>query len=273
VSYSTLLVHLDAAGPNRNVLVAAASLAQQNDARIIGVAACQPIQIGMDAADATGAIFTLERELAEQALQAVEAEFRACAAIQPFVLEWRPISTMDPVSHVVAQEARSADLLIASARFGPANNAARHADAGELILHAGRPVLMVPDSPSTSRFNTVVIAWAETRECRRAVVDALPILKRAERVVVVEVASAPADTQFQSQDVVAWLARHRVNADQIIAQPSGSTAASLALIAGEQDADLIVAGAYGHTRLREWTFGGVTRDLLLRDNRCALLSH
>lgn len=273
MSYSTLLVHLDAGGPNAHVLGLASSLAQQHDARIIGIAACQPIPIAMSAADATGAICTLECELAEQALETAEAEFRAFAPIQPFVLEWRPISTMDPVSHVVAQEARSADLLIVSARFGPTSNAARHADAGDLILRAGRPVLVVPDRPATSRFNTAVIAWAETRECRRAVADALPILKRAKRVVVVEVASAPTDAQFQSRDVVAWLARHGISADQVIAQPNGSTAASLASIASEQGADLIVAGAYGHNRLREWTFGGVTRDLLLRDNRCALLSH
>lgn len=274
MTYTTMLVHLDAGGPNAHVLEVAASLAKQYDAKVIGVAACQPIQMGtLTGDDFTGQIVAMEREAAEESLKRAEAEFHAFAPVQPFVLEWRSISTMDPIAHVIAEEARSADLVIASAKYGPVSNKERHADAGELILRAGRPVLIVPDRPATSRFTKVLVAWAETRECRRAIVDALPILKRAERVMVVEVAREPADARFPSKDVVAWLARHGITADQIIAKSSGNDAGSLAVIAAEQDAELIVAGAYGHNRLSEWTFGGVTRDLLLRDNRCALVSH
>jgi len=273
VTYTTLLVHLDAGGPNAHVLDVAASLAQQYDAKVIGIAACQPLQMASIYGDFTGELIALERETAEDVLKLAEAEFRAFAPIQPYVLEWRPISTMDPIAHAIAQEARSADLVIASAKFGPISNKERHADAGELILRAGRPVLIVPDRPATSRFTNVLVAWAETRECRRAVVDALPILKHAERVVVVDVAREPADARFASQDVVAWLARHGVSADQIVARLGDDVAGTIAIIAAEEDAELIVAGAYGHSRLSEWAFGGVTHDLLLRDRRCALLSH
>ena len=226
--YSTLLVHLDAGGSNAHVLDVAANLAKQFTAKIIGVAASRPIQIGTLGDDSTGQLVAMERDAAEGSLKLAEAEFRACAAIQPYILEWRSLSTMDPIAHVLAEQARSADLLIASARPGPESSAERNADVGELIVRAGRPVLVVPESPAPSRFDKIVIAWAETRECRRALVDALPFLVAADEVAVV---------------------------------------------AAEEDAELIVAGAYGHNRLREWAFGGVTRDLLLRANRCALLSH
>lgn len=273
MSYSTLLVHLDARGPNTHVLTVAAHVAQQHHAKIIGMAACQPKRTGTLDGDFIGQFMGLEHEIAEEELKVAEAEFRDFGPIQAFVLDWRAAASMEPIAQAVADEARSADLVIASVRSGPESNASRHADVGELILRAGRPVLVVPESSVTSRFATVMVAWAETRECRRAISDAIPLLKSAERVVLVQIASVPGDARGRSQDVLAWLARHGVNADQVIRQSTGDDAEGVAAVAVELGADLIVAGAYGHNRLREWMFGGVTRDLLLRDDRCALLSH
>ncbi|MEO5865677.1 MAG: universal stress protein [Sphingomonas sp.] len=103
--------------------------------------------------------------------------------------------------------------------------------------------------------------------------DALPFLKGAERVVVVGVGADATDRSVSITDVVGWLSRHGINADRIISHAVGGCAATLASIASDHDIDLIAPGAYGHNRLREWAFGGVTRDLLLRANCCALLSH
>jgi nucleotide-binding universal stress UspA family protein len=273
VTYSTLLAHLDGGQSNEPVLAMTASLAEQYKARVIGIAACQPMQIGVAGGDFTGGLAVLERDIVDNELKRAQAEFQACAEIQPFVLEWRSSETLSPVSHIVADEARCADLVITSLCTGASRNALTHADTGELIIRAGRPVLVVPDKPAASCFETVIVAWADTRECRRAVMDALPILKRAERVVVVEVTPTLTEARSQTRDVVAWLSRHAIGAGQIVAPAKGNHAHSLALIAGEHGADLVVAGAYGHNRLREWAFGGVTRDLLLRLNICALLSH
>jgi nucleotide-binding universal stress UspA family protein len=273
VTYSTLLVHLDGGQTNVPVLAIAATLAEQYDAKVIGIAACQPMQIGTAGGDFTGGLAVLERDIVDNELKRAQAEFRTCAEIQPFVLEWRATETLSPVSHIVADEARCADLVITGLHSGASRNALTHADAGELIVRAGRPVLVVPDNPAPGRFETVVVAWADTRECRRAVSDALPILKRAERVIIAEVTSTLTEARSQTKDVAAWLLRHAISADQIVARAKGNHAESLALIAGEHGADVIVAGAYGHNRLREWAFGGVTRDLLLHINICALLSH
>jgi nucleotide-binding universal stress UspA family protein len=273
MSYSTVMVHLDAGGPNSFVLEAAAKVAKGQDAKVIGVAACQPMQIASSADDATGATIALECEIANANLDRAEQEFRAFAAIEPFVLEWRSINTMEPVAHAIADDARCADLLIASACQGHLSNTTSHANIGDLIVRAGRPVLVVPEGPAPATFAKIFVAWADTRECRRAVADALPFLAQAAKVIVVEIAAESQRARSPTHDVVAWLGRHKVSADRIVYKPHGNIADSLAILAREQEADLIVAGAYGHNRLREWAFGGVTRDVLLRENRCAFLSH
>ncbi len=123
--------------------------------------------------------------------------------------------------------------------------------------------------------DAVVIGWKDTRETRRAVVDALPLLRHAGRVAVVEVASEedlPA-ARTRLDDVVAWLKRHGVVAHSVAAPAAGDDATRLDGIVLEHGAGLLVAGAYGHNRLREWTLGGVTRTVLKHPGRCSLLSH
>jgi len=74
-------------------------------------------------------------------------------------------------------------------------------------------------------------------------------------------------------DVAGWLARHGVVADVIVPEAVDDAAERLDLIASDLGADVVVAGAYGHTRLGEWLFGGVTRDLVTRSTRCSMLVH
>jgi nucleotide-binding universal stress UspA family protein len=124
-------------------------------------------------------------------------------------------------------------------------------------------------------FGRVVIGWKDTRESRRAVSDALPLLKKAGHVSVVAIADeADFDSvRLQLGDVVSWLGRHGVVAEALVSTSTGDDANRLNDIAWEQGAGVIVAGAYGHSRFREWALGGVTRDLLLRGDRCSLVSH
>jgi nucleotide-binding universal stress UspA family protein len=120
-----------------------------------------------------------------------------------------------------------------------------------------------------------MVGWKDTRESRRATLDALPFLKRAAHVTVVEIAgedNLPA-ARSHLRDVIAWLRCHGVEAEPIAAPSSGNDATQLIAIARDQGATITVAGAYGHSRLREWALGGVTRDLLLSPDRCSLLSH
>lgn len=272
MTYSTLLVHLDGARSNAAVLDAAATLAMQYDSRVIGIAACQPVPIGAGHGYLDSAIAVLERDIVIDELARTKVEFYAHAGLKPHVLEWRAIPALINVAHIVAGEARCADLIVTSAGPTP-GDPATHADTGDLILRAGRPVLVVPDADVTADFQTIVVAWTDTRECRRAITDALPMFHRANRVILVEASDDPIGAGKGIKDVIGWLKQHGIDADRINSRINGTPTETLAAIATEVKADLVVAGAYGHSRIREWAFGGVTRDLLLQERRCTLLSH
>jgi nucleotide-binding universal stress UspA family protein len=121
-----------------------------------------------------------------------------------------------------------------------------------------------------------VIGWKDTREARRAVCDALPFLPRAKHVTIVEVCQARAEGSVARHvnDVADYLARHGISSDpRVIPDRDFSAAQQLTDLAQAEGADLLVVGAYGHRRLGEWFFGGVSRDLLAASPICCLMSH
>ena len=106
--------------------------------------------------------------------------------------------------------------------------------------------------------------------------DALPFLHEAKRVTVMEICENDQIevARLQLDDVVLYLARHRIKAEgRIEMQARGSGADQIIEFAENEDADLLVMGAYGHSRLNEWIFGGMTRDLLTSSPICCLMSH
>ena len=122
----------------------------------------------------------------------------------------------------------------------------------------------------------IAIAWKDVREARRAVRDALPFLRQAESVMIVEISEGGEGDQAQRhvKDVADYLARHRIDiiAERVRPAEVSVTDALLRLI-HDENVDLVVSGAYGHSRLGEWVFGGVTRDLLVQSPVCCLMSH
>jgi len=139
----------------------------------------------------------------------------------------------------------------------------------------GRPVLVVPAAADELKLEQVVIGWKDTRETQGAALDALPLLKKAAHVTVVEICAEReiAAARTRVEDVVGWLKAHGVVAKPLASPSTGDDASLLNAIAQERGANMVVAGAYGHSRLREWVLGGVTRDLLLRGKNFSLLSH
>jgi nucleotide-binding universal stress UspA family protein len=207
-------------------------------------------------------------EHAKNAKNAVDAAQRrnGCA------YEWREIDG-EAVSTTVLHS-RYADLVVSSQ--------GRAEDEGyddyiteELIMGSGRPTLVVP---SYGKFPTVgervLVAWNRTREAARAVHDALPILRKAKAVRIMEINPDRGDTHVAGADIALHLARHGVKAE------AGSTSAEdikagdvLLSRAADLGADLIVMGAYGHSRLREYTFSGMTLHLLRHMTVPVLMSH
>jgi nucleotide-binding universal stress UspA family protein len=188
-------------------------------------------------------------------------------------VEWR--TALELPYELVSREARAADLVIVGARH-TGGNMQDLADPGVILLRAGRPVLVVPDTVAPLQLRRVVVAWKDTRESRRAVRDALPFLQEAKEVLLVEVGEDESQSQAKKNlaDVAAYLVRHRVIvAAEVWRRPRRPVVAELLDVVEEEKADLIVAGSYGHSRLGEWIFGGVTRELLSASPVCCLLSH
>jgi nucleotide-binding universal stress UspA family protein len=137
-------------------------------------------------------------------------------------------------------------------------------------------VLVVPPGIDTLRAERVVIGWKDSREARRALQDSLPLLHEAKFVAVVEVCEKgiEAIARRRVDDVAGYLTRHRISVGSVLAaHAEGSVADELLRVAKAEGADLIVTGAYGHSRLGEWIFGGVTRDLLASSPVCCLLAN
>ncbi len=276
MTYATLMVHLELGHPNAGLLQIAGDLAERFDAGVIGIAACQPMQMVYGDGYVSGSFVEQDREEIDKEMRAAEAEFRG--ALQPRVetLRWRSAVTFGPLSDYLALEARSADLVITCVdRNNSLFDGSRHVDMGDLVMQLGRPVLIVPTTVDKLALERVVVAWKDTRETRRAVFDALPFLKKAAHVTVVEIAAEDdlAAACMHLEEVAGWLKRHGITASSVASPSTGDDPTRLNAIAREQGAELIVAGAYGHSRLREWVLGGVTRDLLLNAECCSLVSH
>ena len=276
MTYATLMVHLELGRPNAGLLRVAGDLAERFNASVTGIAVCQPMRVIYSEGYVPNDLIAKDRAERETELATAEAEFSESPCGRAGHREWRGAITEEPLFDYLCHEARSADLVVTGVdRNASFLDNTRHLDIGDFVMHVGRPVLIVPAVPDQHKFDRVLVGWKDTRETRRAIPDALPFLKLAAHVVVVEITGEPelAEARPRLDDVLQWLARHGVAAEAVAAPSTGEDAHQLHALALEHRADVIVAGAYGHSRLREWVLGGVTRDLLLRAGRCSLVSH
>jgi nucleotide-binding universal stress UspA family protein len=268
MSFSTMMVHVDVEHDSEQRVELAIGLADRFQATLIGVAGCAlwPAFMAGDVGLTESNQYDLRKVTArfEHRGKTLHAQGRSLKQI-----EWR--SALEPPGELLLREARAADLLVVGR-----SRSRDDADPGVIVLRAGRPVLLVPDTVAALPLRRVVVAWKDTRECRRAVRDALPFLQQAKEVVLVEIGEHESQSQEKKNlaDVAAYLVRHRVIvAAEVWRRPRRPVETELMHVVEEEKADLIVAGGYGHSRLGEWIFGGVTRELLTASPVCCLLSH
>ena len=279
MTYSSLMVHLDLGVSNEALLQLTADMAERFGAGVIGVAACQPMQVQTMYGNGYTSSDLIEQDRAVIESQAAEAEdrFRTVLRNRAPRLQWRASISYMQLANWVADQARGADLLLMASRPDESRfESMRRPDIGDLVMRVGRPLVVVPPSIGALDLHHVVIGWKDTRETRRAVLDALPLLRSAGQVTVVEIvedAEEMASARLHLAEVVAWLEGHGVAAEAIAEPLSGSAAAQLEAAAAAKDAGLLVIGAYGHNRLREWVLGGITRDALRHSARCSFMSH
>jgi nucleotide-binding universal stress UspA family protein len=285
MAFKDILVHLDN-GPRSEIRLAiAAGLARRSGAQLTGVyvvdipsaeffyGAAMPLAAG-------GAERVVDQIRAEAlaAAEPVEAAFNELLQREGLEGGWRLVEGNLPAT--VALHARYVDLTV----LGQANpyehrdGAGLDAVAVATVMGSGRPVLAVPFAGEFPTLGErVLVAWNASREAARAVNDALPLLREAKAVTVLAVnpkRGINGHGDVPAADIALHLARHGVHAEaaHTVATdiPDGE---ALLSYAADISADLIVSGAYGHSRARELVFGGVTRTLLAEMTAPVFLSH
>lgn len=277
MSYRSLLVAVDTAADGDARLALACDLALGMDAHLIGVCGVAmnepPIADPYMGGAMIGESFTLFRDMAAGEVQAAKDRFEARVGPRCERREWR--GGLGMPADLIVQAACAADLVMLGRRGSRSPD--HTADPADVLMAVGRPVLVVPPELARPPVGTpAVIAWKNSREAQRATAAALPLLHQASAVHVFTCCEPGGRDKALAQlaEVVAWLGRHGIAADAVaeVAGPVGAANDVLAF-AEARGAGLIVAGGYGHSRLREWALGGVTRELLASAPVCVLLSH
>jgi nucleotide-binding universal stress UspA family protein len=278
--YKTILVHCNDKRRIEALLAPTVSLAERFQAHLIGLSVVPPVSV--ISAGAEGPPITLDEHCKvyrDDENPAMKSAFGAATHGRAFVGEWRDDEAdAYGVADRVLQYARAADLVVA-AQADPQWAGSEWLDvADRLAMESGRPVLIVPNTGAHAGVGEkVLIAWNARREAARAVFDALPILQRAKEVKAVWVNPQSEHELAQdipAADICAALARHGVKcqATEQVKPPAG-VGETLLSCAKDMSADLLVMGCYGHTRLREFVFGGASRHVLAHMSVPVLMSH
>ncbi|AZO05447.1 MULTISPECIES: universal stress protein [unclassified Mesorhizobium] len=264
MSYKSILLNLNIDGPIEPVTRIGVNLAKRFDARLIGFCAADaplPVTMAPEGAAIAADIWEQSRDEIRRRLTSLKGEFDGLVA-GAVKTDWH--GDIENPNHAVARRARMADIVVTSASQGASTgDSYRTVDPGSLVLRAGRPILVAAQGAMDLPARRIVVSWKDTREARRAVADAVPLMAMAEEVTIVAVDRNPDDwTRDSVKDVASFLAGHGIKARTEIIKTADDESNRLVDFFASMNAELIVSGAYGHSRLREWVFGGVTRSLL-----------
>jgi nucleotide-binding universal stress UspA family protein len=276
MSLKDLLVIADNDSTYAARLDIALALAAEHHAHLTGLHVMPPpltpIYVDMPIPETVEKMQRLELEDAARRAAAVFAEHAGRTTVST---EWR-VAEGDIV-RVASEHARYADLTVLPQGMDLGFASADLTNLPEeLALRVGRPVLVIPRYGSFPKVGgRVLVAWNGSREVTRAVHDALPLLRRAEQVTVLSIdPDADPERRMPGADVSLHLTRHGVTVQAATIAGADVAVGDLLLsYAADHEIDLIVMGAYGHTRLREVVLGGATRTLLRHMTVPVLMSH
>jgi nucleotide-binding universal stress UspA family protein len=278
MAITRILLHADDSPASETRLQAALALATAFEAQVAALYLVAEPFIGATVGRHLPKGFAREHlATLEQEAEARLAALAALAAGHGATLETRRASGMlDRLPILLARAGRCADLIVvgpASAEGG--SDEALLAEAA--FMDTGRPALVVPPGwAGTLPPSRAVVAWDGSREAARAAGDAVPLLQKATDVVVLVVDAAAAGVRFSDQPgsgLAGYLTRHGVKARVKQVASGGAIGATILAQVQEEQADLLVMGGYGHSRVREMLFGGTTRHILQQVPVPVLLAH
>jgi nucleotide-binding universal stress UspA family protein len=280
-----IVVLLDGSVRDETKLAVAVDLARRNDAHLTGLCPLEML-LPADMSFALGgypdlwALPEFARQIESQAkakAAVIEAGFRELLRRETVIGDWA-LET-GPLISAVTRRALATDLIIVG-QADPENPLPPVARTlvEDVLMTAGRPLLIIPYAGQFATIGTnALVGWTPTRESARAVHDALPVLAKGAKVLVLTVENTRGGEvePLPTADIAEHLARHAldVSAARTVVSDGLSPADALLDYAADIQADLLVVGGYGHSRTREMIMGGVTRDLLHHMTVPVLMSH
>lgn len=275
MSYKTIVVHVDQSRHAEARIALAAGVAGRQGAHLIGAAMTGISRFIYHGANVDVARTVLGAQLDQLMVRANDAldRFDAIAgAVAGLSFERRLVD--DDAAAGLAMQARYADAVVIS-QFDPDDPAARVDPElpAFVMLNSAAPVLMVPFIGAPAAVGEeVLVGWDESMPARRAIGNALPMLRCA-RKVSLAVLNSGEQPRLAGADIALFLARHGVNVEVLREETQIGVGNALLSLASDLGADLLVMGGYGHTRFREVLLGGATEAILATMTIPVLMSH
>ena len=272
-----MVVHVDGAEATRARAEFAIALAKAHDAHLVGIAFAPTALLPLYGPDVGFADMAEVMASMKTQSEAALKIFEQRAKDEGIKAEGRLVQGVsDEFPEDFAMCARNFDIVILGQPRDGDPLIGQYALVERCLFASGRPVIIVPGAPANTDLKTIVAAWDGSAEAARAFNDALIFLKPATRVVLL-VASTNAqtpDTEISTIDIVAHLQRHGVTAEvmQVNARDA-DIGRILITTCRELDADLMVMGAFHHSRLRQYILGGVTLTMLEQATTPLFLAH
>lgn len=263
MTYRTILLQMFEDANLDKRLATAVGLAKRFQAHLVGLTVApppvMPFGYGEAAAYVGPEIFEAQREANHIIAERLQAAFDKAVANAGISSVWRDEEGDQPT--IYARAAATVDLVVTSQEAGDALDAVVPTVTGYLVTEAGGPVLMLPGGGGDAGLGRkVLVAWNGSKEAKRALLGALPFLKEADTVWLATIGD-PEETRLDR--ALRMLARHDITAEPLVVEDTGQEAGAVLLEQAQaKDADLLVMGAYGRSRLREMILGGATRHVL-----------
>ncbi|MCB1508299.1 MAG: universal stress protein [Hyphomicrobiaceae bacterium] len=271
-----ILVLTDLVNTDMPASEAAVDLAVRLDSHVTAVSlAVEPVLPSLMIAPVPDTAISELRERAEKEAEAAASRFVAIAERSNARYETRILSSLaGGIIDAFVPQVRLTDLIVISQEHDDKPEPHRTEIIEAALFSSGRPVVLVPSvGQKTITGKRMTIAWDGSRTAVRAVHSALPLLSLASHVDVAMVDAASAKTREDGADLARYLARHDLDVEIHHLQKNGSIAETLLTFAADKDSGCMVMGGYGHSRMREFILGGVTRDALRNATVPVLLAH
>ena len=273
-----ILVRLDGTSGDEFRLAASESLAKLFGAHSVGLFLNVLPEPALAEAGVSVEYWTRLLDQARERGKTMEAELQTRLQAMACSAECR---RFDVYAHeqarVTARECRTADVFVGLRLSDTDKTVELHDVVEDVLFESGRHLFLVADQkPFEQGFEHAIIAWNRSREAARAVAEALPYLTKSRAVTVVEIeqGASPEMPAKRGDELVRYLHHHGISASIKVANERVlDTSSALLEMIGEQKADLVVMGAYGHSRLREWLLGGVTYKLLRKSPVSLVIAH